>query len=89
VGIQDHEATRGISIFPNPSTGRFTLLMLPDIVKTETSIYIYNVLGEVIYEIKNISKPYLDIDISAYPKGIYFIEVMQGEDILVSKIIYQ
>jgi len=89
VGIQDYEVTRGIGIFPNPNTGRFTLLMLPDIVKTETSIYIYNVLGEVVYENDNLVKAYLDIDISAHPKGIYFIEVMQGEDILVSKIIYQ
>ena len=79
----------GWKVYPNPNPGQFTLLMLPDVVKTETSVYLYNVLGEVIYKNDKINKPYLTIDISKHNKGIYFVKIISGDDFFFDKIIYQ
>ncbi|MCH7774554.1 MAG: hypothetical protein IH784_09150, partial [Bacteroidetes bacterium] len=34
-----HSLQNTTTIFPNPNPGQFTLLMLPDVVKTQTSVY--------------------------------------------------
>ena len=80
---------QSIIVNPNPNTGQFTLLMLPEVVMTETSVCLYNVLGEAIYKNDKINKSYLKFDISDHSKGIYFVKVIKGKDLFVAKVIYQ
>ncbi len=70
-----------ISIYPNPSTGVFT-------IKTDAknySVEIYNMMGQVIMVAENKT----DIDLSAEPKGIYFVMVMENEKYYLQKIVIE
>jgi len=77
------EQTRGNSfnVFPNPSSGKIT-------VENSGDITIYNVLGKLILLIR-ISGDKTEIDMSDYPKGIYFIELRSGEKTVIQKLVLQ
>jgi len=64
-----------IHIYPNPSTGKFTIKMTPNKLDqtrdNTTSLEIINTLGEIIYQ-SEITNPKSEIDLSKQPKGIYF-----------------
>ena len=63
-----------ISIYPNPGSGKFTInLNYPDLHKKQISAT--NCLGQLIYKKTVESSSQLNIDLSAYKKGIYFIEI--------------
>jgi len=74
----------GIDLFPNPTSSIFTLQTIQPFVNS--TIVISNTLGEKIIEQKLISEK-TEIDLSAYPKGIYFVKVIQGNRVAVKKII--
>ena len=74
-----------ISVFPNPSTGKF---LLETKGLKESEIKIYNSIGEVLYE-SFLPSGKADIDLSASPKGIYFIRVNSEEKSASKKIIIQ
>ena len=87
VGINESVYVSTINVFPNPSIGKFTLEVTGDNGQ-ETSLEIYNILGEKIYTALNI-KQQMQIDLSALPKGIYFVKVYGGQIILTKKIVIQ
>jgi len=68
------ENISGITIFPNPSTGTFTI----DSKLALGEIKIYNMLGETVYSknYKNGNKEFRkNLDLSKETKGIYFVEI--------------
>ncbi|MCD4681587.1 MAG: right-handed parallel beta-helix repeat-containing protein [Bacteroidales bacterium] len=75
-GINENYQTSVINVYPNPSSGRFTLeSSIVNIYKIE----IYNVIGERIYETTNMKKQSSnEIDLSCSPKGIYFVRIYNG-----------
>ncbi|MES2286028.1 MAG: PKD domain-containing protein [Bacteroidota bacterium] len=65
-----------LQIFPNPNDGKFTV-QIEDCKGCLEGIEVFtimNVLGEIVYERSNIRTPSLAIDLSAHPKGIYFVK---------------
>jgi hypothetical protein len=75
-----------ISVFPNPSSGKFTIQMENAKGKNADSmIEIYNVFGEKVFR-QQISK---NIDVSYSPKGIYFIKIYDGVKIYTRKVVIQ
>ncbi len=85
--IQD--ISSALSVFPNPSNGKFTLEVLGD-KEQMASLAIYNILGEIIYTAP-IQKQQTsnEIDLSNSPKGIYFMKIYDGMKIYTAKIIIQ
>lgn len=80
--INESNIESSISIFPNPSNGKFTLSS--EITKGEISIY--NISGEKIHSSKpNSTKS--EIDLSKEPNGIYFLQIKTTEGIANKKII--
>ena len=70
-GIEEIPEPFSVTLFPNPSDGRFT-------VKTENTkvslIEIYNLPGEKVYVSINLNlQTSTKIDLTSQPKGIYFI----------------
>jgi len=84
----NEEVNEDITIHPNPSTGRFQLTMAGGGSVSRTQVFIYNVLGEIIYQ-SEITTPQSEIDISNQSKGIYFVKVISGDEVFVDKIVYQ
>ena len=103
-----------IFITPNPTSGLFTLSLSENTVsdgsakftlsKAEgltTSVFIYNELGQVVYQSTPLNigsystwstnQPInqLPIDLSAQPKGIYFVKVQSADKVYTEKVIIQ
>lgn len=102
--ISDGVASKNgnIQIIPNPSgNGVFSIWGLQstisDFISAQSgSIAIYNILGETIYQMPAMLNSFgsaqqtpISIDISTYPKGIYFIKLNNGVETSLQKIIYQ
>ncbi len=84
VGIHEIGNGENISIYPNPSNGIFTL----NSQSAKGEIYIYNLLGEVIYKSK-MNSSVSRIDLSEHANGIYFVRVISGSEIYSGKLLKQ
>jgi len=74
------------TLYPNPTNGILTVSSNGNI----NSIVIYNVLGELIYSVpNNIQLSSNEIDLSNFPKGIYFVKIYDGEKTYAEKIVKQ
>jgi hypothetical protein len=75
VGINSVEALKNsINIYPNPSTGFFTLSTTFR-ENTDMKIFIYNILGKQIMNLeeKNLLRSKIDLDLSNFSNGIYYV----------------
>jgi hypothetical protein len=59
-----------IAIYPNPTSGLVTLSGVEG-----HSIYVYNILGVLVYAELNTTTSNCQLDLSQQPKGIYFVKV--------------
>jgi hypothetical protein len=76
-----------ISISPNPSSGKF-IVQGPG--STISSMEIYNEAGKKIRTISNNKlQRTAEINISDYPKGVYFIKVYEKGNVYTKKIVLQ
>ena len=76
--IKDLESNNSISIYPNPTSGIFTLKINAQKQNSDNYYAIYNILGNVLLmkKINTALDNYIEnIDVSLLPHGIYFIEV--------------
>jgi membrane-associated protease RseP (regulator of RpoE activity) len=80
-----------LNVFPNPTTGIFDIQFeLPE--RGETAVYIYNPAGQPVYfnTLGDFSGTFSDrIDIANGVRGIYFLELRQGQQRLTRKIVLQ
>lgn len=87
LGIDGVKNNFSLNIFPNPSSGIFTIgFNKPN---ADTKIFIYDVFGNCV--LSNFIPKELNqrIDLSNQPKGIYFIEMISGEQRQSKKIVLQ
>jgi len=77
----NENTTKGLRIFPNPSTGIFT-------IEETGSIEIYNVIGEKIHFQKLIPGK-TEINLTGQPNGIYFVKLEMNNKIISEKLIIQ
>ncbi|MEZ4888166.1 MAG: PDZ domain-containing protein [Chitinophagales bacterium] len=80
-----------LQFYPNPSDGRFDLSFnLAE--KGKTAVKVVDMAGKVVFQdqLGDFSGSYeKQIDISANPKGVYFLQVEQGEKVMMKKIVVQ
>lgn len=73
------------TIYPNPAKGKFYIY-----AGSINGIEIFNLAGEKIYSVtepQNLCEN--EIDLSAYPPGIYFVRIKEKESVISRKIILQ
>ncbi|MCL1943480.1 MAG: T9SS type A sorting domain-containing protein [Candidatus Azobacteroides sp.] len=82
--IPANESEGGLKIYPNPVVGRFTV----DLSGSDylNRLKIVDVSGKIIMK-KPIDAEIMQIDLSGYPSGIYFLTVFGDTGIVVAKII--
>lgn len=83
-GIASIETKNEIRIYPNPSNGNFNV-KLNDRLKRAT-ICVYDVLGNCIYS-QNLTGASVNLDMSGNAKGIYFVQIKNGNEAFNKKII--
>ncbi|HOJ24077.1 MAG TPA: T9SS type A sorting domain-containing protein [Bacteroidales bacterium] len=77
-----------IVIYPNPTSGNFNIEFINQNEKYST-INIYDLTGKIIYKKTNISQDIINIDISKYNNGIYFIKIINQNNTYFKKLIKQ
>ncbi|MBI3520684.1 MAG: T9SS type A sorting domain-containing protein, partial [Bacteroidetes bacterium] len=70
---------QNVDIFPNPSNGVFTLQSLAKSDK-EQLIEVYTVLGKKMYSSFHKGMEPFEMDLSHYPKGIYYVRCYSGDN---------
>ena len=89
VGIPDQAVVNsGIYLFPNPSSGIFTI-NVPEI-SAGTEVVVYNLTGQTIYQ--NSYAPFpathlLRLDLTGYEKGFYYCRITNGDKTKVEKLL--
>ncbi len=74
-------------IFPNPSEGRFQVkLQNPN--QQSYHLYLRNSVGQTILS-RETRGSQLSLDLSAYPKGVYLLQVEQGDRVWHHKLVRQ
>ncbi|MEI6433813.1 MAG: T9SS type A sorting domain-containing protein [Bacteroidota bacterium] len=76
-------------VYPNPTSGKFTLEFNADFKDVQANVRIYSILGEeVLYE--NLSGDRkTEFSLSGRSNGVYIIRVMMGDQMGMAKIIKQ
>jgi hypothetical protein len=75
-----------LMVFPNPNNGSFVISIESE---EENDVYVYNIMGQQVFEkMRNIDK-LLSLDIRTLPKGIYMVKVVIGDKQLVKKVVIE
>jgi len=84
--IEEIETGNGIKIIPNPSNDKINISS--SAITGVTHLAIFNANGEKVVE-KQLTDTETQIDISALPRGVYFVRVQDEKIVEVGKIIKQ
>lgn len=88
-GINDNTVTeKRLLLYPNPSDGNIMVEFPVENNKGDKQIFIYNSLGCMIWQ-KRTSEDGANINITGFPKGVYFIKITNNQKIMTEKIILQ
>lgn len=84
---KDVEITKIASVYPNPTTGRFSIVFGKEL--KDATIQIIDMNGKPIQQRKTTGSIKEDFDISNVAAGTYFLRVINKENIITQKIIKQ
>ena len=73
-----------LSLYPNPTTGNITIELGE--VKQDLKITITNSIGQVILSYNYASTDLINLDLN-YPKGLYFLRLEGGGEVITQKIV--
>ena len=88
-GIDDNRTAfkTDLIIYPNPSSGKFMIVMNGMLKQVHHDISVYDMIGKKIF-VQNSFSEKTEINLSNHPNGIYFVSVRDGENNLaVRKIV--
>jgi hypothetical protein len=88
VGSIKEEKMTLMDIYPNPSTGLFTIENLNRTVEP-TEIFVTDITGRIVYQTITSNLDKTEIDLTDQPNGMYFVRVKAGELVVNGKVIVQ
>jgi len=78
-----------LSVFPNPNHGKFSLQFSKNGIAKNKEIMITNSIGKMIYQeiiiLEELENRTLDVDLSEYGSGMYFLTFVQDDGKIFSK----
>lgn len=72
------------SVYPNPNSGLFDVGLESD---QEKNIYVYDLLGNLVFEKQHTPERKISVDITNEAKGVYFVHIMYNNMVKVEKVI--
>ncbi|WNJ17967.1 T9SS type A sorting domain-containing protein [Pontibacter sp. G13] len=76
------------SIYPNPSTGVFYVEVLTA-AELAYQVKIVNLIGQTVVNEKVKSGEKVKFDLTSFPKGVYFVQVDNGVDQVIQRVVLQ
>lgn len=87
LGITEMNSTSfGVSIYPNPNDGVFTLAI--ENKKKNVTAVIFSLLGEEVYQ-KKIDAANIKINLRDHPTGVYLLQLSDSESVITKKIVIE
>lgn len=83
-GINEENAAATFSVYPNPSNGIININLNGAV--NQTQIAIYNSVGAAVYQV-NPSSELVQIDLSAFSSGMYFVEVRSDKGVDTQRLL--
>ena len=71
-----------ISVFPNPATNGFVKINLEKVAQGVKQISVFDVNGKLIHAINNINQNLIEINISDFVTGIYFVNIIGNDNVV-------
>ena len=90
-GIGENDLNVGVSVFPNPNNGIFTVKLSSE-SNESVKLSVRNIVGESIFseELITVNGEFMKtIDLSNYAEGIYFLILKNNNRVLTEKIVVQ
>ena len=90
--VPESETTELLKIFPNPNPGIFQIELRLQNTGDQVTISVIDTSGRQVFQIReNPSGEYLvkELDLSFLPKGLYFVNVIEGHNKAVKQLIIQ
>ncbi len=84
-GLQDLESHHEVLVYPNPSTGIFTISSANNTGKLDVTVL--NMLGQTLKAESSKDSKSLELDMSAYSKGVYYVKVQMNDGTKLVKVI--
>jgi hypothetical protein len=84
VGLQENYFDQ-MSVFPNPTNGVVTIDLLG--INQQVYLKVNGIDGQLVYEKQNNGTDKVQIDLSPYPAGIYFLSIQNEESVKVIKLV--
>lgn len=88
VTVHESKMNISLSVYPNPSNGKYYVKLSEGMKGSEINIKVYNLLGELILNTKTQSS-LSQIDLSHQPNGIYIIRVNDSNQSFNQRLIKQ
>lgn len=84
VGIAENSIETKVSLYPNPTTGKFT-------IETKGKVIFYNSVGQEINGCKenNLSGDQMEFDFSSMPEGVYLYKVISKEQTYTGRVVVE
>ncbi|MCP4439347.1 MAG: S8 family serine peptidase [Aureispira sp.] len=75
----------GIKVYPNPTTGLFTIELPQNIEKS--TVRIFNTAGQIVYNQQNVKDQLIDVDLKQFVGGVYFVQIQTKDQLQTVKLI--
>ncbi|MEP7169799.1 MAG: T9SS type A sorting domain-containing protein [Bacteroidota bacterium] len=85
-GIIENSLNENILITPNPNNGNFTI---QSSIFNFQSLAVYDIFGNIVLSHRKPEARNFELDLSNHPKGIYFIKISTGKEMMIKKIVYE
>lgn len=86
IGVEESLDNR-TAVYPNPSNGLVTIEISEDLVQKGMQLHVVNILGNRVLSLDNVNEMQSKLDLSTFPKGIYFLQFVSGEQQSLKKLV--
>ena len=85
LGLNENKL-QSLTVYPNPTSGSFTIEMSQFNSAESINISVYDQLGREVYQKQN-ANSIEQLDLSEKGKGVYFIKIQVGNEIINKKLV--
>ena len=85
--IKENKTNIGVSIYPNPNNGNFTIFMA-DFNGNNNNIQVTDISGKLVHS-ESLNASQSNINLNGLNKGIYFVKISDGTNQVVKRIVVQ